>query len=132
MVDYFSEERTILLLQAGDLVHVQPKSDRMLDAIGEAMIENFSHVRQCTSDSGMMCCLWAIRQTEDRCLPFVFFDGCDDYRLWQNFMLFDRFRETSELSLPVLLIGSRDVFGDELGGKPNDVLGKKVVHLEEI
>jgi len=132
VVDYFSEERAILLLQAGELVHVQPKSDAELDAIAEVLTEDFGHVRRCVSDDAMMCCLWCIRQTEDRCVPFVFFDDCDDYRLWQNFMLFDRFRESSELALPVLLIGSRDIFGAELGGKSNDVLGTKVRHLEDI
>lgn len=130
MTEHFTTDRAIELLSRGEIVHVQPQPDPVLDAIASSMVEKFGRVREAVDDSAIMGCLWAIRRGIHDCVPFAHFDQLDDFRLWQNVMLFDRYRtENPDALLPLLLIGTRDVFGEELGGKKNDVLSKKTVHL---
>lgn len=129
MSDPFTAKRTIELLTEGRIVCIGPQADEVVDMIAASMIEIFGRVREVVDDNAAITCLWSIRRG-DQCVPFLYFDQLDDHRLWQNFMLFDRHVvENPDFVLPVLLIGTRDVFGNELGGKPNDVLGKKVAHL---
>ncbi len=130
MSEIFSTARALELIRAGEIVRINLASTPSIDPIRNGAIETFGHVRDAKTETGLATCFWAIRQ-EDYCVPFVFFDQIDDYRLWQSFMLFDRFRETKpEYAIPALLIGDRDIFGDELGGKASDVLSSKVTHLE--
>ena len=130
MSEPFSTVRAIELLNAGEIVRVKLASAPAVDAIRAGAISTFGHVRESKQASELGCCLWAIRR-EAYCVPFVYFDTIDDYKLWQNFLLFDRFRNTKpEYAIPALLIGDRDIFGAELGGRTNDVLSSKVTHLE--
>ncbi len=133
MTEYFTTERTIELLREGRIVRIEPQPEPVIAAIAASMIETFGRVREVVDDNATMTCLWSIRRGDHSCVPFVHFDPLDDYRLWQNVMLFDRYRlENSDAVLPVLLIGTRDVFATELGGKSNDVLSTKVVHLAAV
>lgn len=130
VTEYFTIERTIELLNDGEIVHVEPQPEPVIEAIASSMVEDFGRVREVVDSDAMMSCLWAIRRGNHDCVPFIHFEQIGDYRLWQNVMLFDRYRtENEDAALPLLLIGTRDVFGPELGGKSNDVLSKKTVHL---
>lgn len=130
MSETFSTARAVELLTAGEIVRIKLASAPAVDAIAAGALQTFDRIRQVAIASEFAMCLWAIRR-EDYCVPFVRFDGIDDRKLWQNFMLFDRFRGTKpEYAIPVLLIGDRDIFGAELAEKPNDVLSSKVTHLD--
>ncbi len=125
MTEHFSIERVVALLEAGELVHVEPKTIQTLDLIASGCgVEG----RNCRDGASMMTCLWSIRICNENCVPFIHFDGITDADLRKNFVLFDQHRTDIE-KRSALLVGSRDIWGPELDGKPNDVLGEKVIHL---
>lgn len=129
MVDRFTPGAAIELLNEGRIVHIEPQADAVIDVIAENMLKGFGRVREVIDDGSAMTALWSIRRG-DQCVPFLHFEKISDSRLRKDFSLFGQYViENPDFVLPVLLIGTRDIFSEELDGGKNDVLATQVAHL---